>query len=487
MDENNSAVEEPSAPPRRIDLAAILERMDQSELVVALIAINPELEDILPDDDQIRQDVANVRQQLAERHLRLNDNPAQVGNVVQQHVHVHLWDEKTSERVRELGTAVVSLFQNLKDKLVEAKAKYLDGDGRDVISFEEAYAGFQVGLRGMADFITRRDRSNDTAGRPWPADAPDKASADPSDPKIKWWGYVLANFGAVPSREYLENLQLKRDAEKAVVRLASSAVDEVLDDDLEPVAAPAAPKPEPAATAPAATPEKTASGGGKTYSFAGRDKSEPEPTMDDFDGPPPPMDDAPRNPAPTDQRHAEMAANTGTTLPAPTENELTCLKLCLNYDTREAQLSDNYSNGGAAEFREALGWNEKQVAALIGSMEAKGYGSMDDEGVNGQSADIFWLHEDAVNMVFDMIEAEDETLYVVRSSTPNSPHYITSEAGKHTYNKGEAAQFPLDEAERLAGDHSDYAATKGYGYRYQIEEAGPAQAHQLRTGAALSR
>jgi len=89
-------------------------------------------------------------------------------------------------------------------------------------------------------------------------------------------------------------------------------------------------------------------------------------------------------------------------LPAPTQNELTCLRACLNYETREAQLSDNYSNCGAEDFRAILGWNDQQVAALIGSMEKKGYGSMDDEGVNGQPLDTFWLSEAAVNMLFDL-------------------------------------------------------------------------------------
>jgi hypothetical protein len=91
-----------------------------------------------------------------------------------------------------------------------------------------------------------------------------------------------------------------------------------------------------------------------------------------------------------------------TTLPAPSENEMKCLMVCLNYDSREGQLSDNYSNGGAAEFRAALGWNKEQVAALIGSMEKKGYGYMDTDGVNGKPVDIFWLSEAAVNMIFDM-------------------------------------------------------------------------------------
>lgn len=94
------------------------------------------------------------------------------------------------------------------------------------------------------------------------------------------------------------------------------------------------------------------------------------------------------------------------TLPQPTENELKCLLACLNYDSREAQLSDNMSVAGAAEFRTVLGWNDNQVAAIIGSMESKGYGSMDDEGVNGEPLDLFWLSTDAVNMIFDIKEAD---------------------------------------------------------------------------------
>lgn len=50
--------------------------------------------------------------------------------------------------------------------------------------------------------------------------------------------------------------------------------------------------------------------------------------------------------------------------------------------------------------------NDNQVAAIIGSMESKGYGSMDDEGVNGEPLDLFWLSTDAVNMIFDIKEAE---------------------------------------------------------------------------------
>lgn len=86
-----------------------------------------------------------------------------------------------------------------------------------------------------------------------------------------------------------------------------------------------------------------------------------------------------------------------------TQNEATALRVCLNYDTRCAQLEDNFSNGGHEEFKAALGWNDKQVAALIGSLEAKGLGSGDDNEGNGH---IFWLSEKGVNVIFDIIEQE---------------------------------------------------------------------------------
>lgn len=84
-----------------------------------------------------------------------------------------------------------------------------------------------------------------------------------------------------------------------------------------------------------------------------------------------------------------------------TANEITAMKACLNYSTRAEQLSDNYSNGGHAEFKAALGWNDNQVAALIGSLEAKGMGDGDDNEGNGH---IFWLSEKGVNAIFDLIE-----------------------------------------------------------------------------------
>lgn len=89
--------------------------------------------------------------------------------------------------------------------------------------------------------------------------------------------------------------------------------------------------------------------------------------------------------------------------PNLTPNEILALKTCLNYDTRADQLGDNYSNGGHREFKVALGWNDKQVAALIRSLEQKGMGDGDDNEGNGH---VFWLSEKGVNAIFDIIEAE---------------------------------------------------------------------------------
>ena len=55
-----------------------------------------------------------------------------------------------------------------------------------------------------------------------------------------------------------------------------------------------------------------------------------------------------------------------------------------------------------AEFKDALNWNDKQVAALIGSLEAKGLGYGDDNEGNGH---IFWLSDLGVDTIFDIIEA----------------------------------------------------------------------------------
>ncbi len=92
-----------------------------------------------------------------------------------------------------------------------------------------------------------------------------------------------------------------------------------------------------------------------------------------------------------------------------TDNEITALKACLNYSDRESQLGDNMSVGGTAEFMDELGWNAQQVGGLISSLEKKGvaYREVDDE-VNGVPVDTVWLTELGVNVIFDILEAEEK-------------------------------------------------------------------------------
>jgi hypothetical protein len=85
-----------------------------------------------------------------------------------------------------------------------------------------------------------------------------------------------------------------------------------------------------------------------------------------------------------------------------TENEIAAVKMTLNYDDRANQHADNYSNAGMDEMTAELGWNKHQVAALMGSLEAKGIGSYDEDD------DLFWLTSFGVDTIFDIIDAEQQ-------------------------------------------------------------------------------
>jgi hypothetical protein len=66
-----------------------------------------------------------------------------------------------------------------------------------------------------------------------------------------------------------------------------------------------------------------------------------------------------------------------------TENELTFLKMCLNYSDIENQLSDNYSNGGIDEamelFEGTKQYRRQAAGGLISSLQKKGMGYLDCE------------------------------------------------------------------------------------------------------------
>lgn len=89
-----------------------------------------------------------------------------------------------------------------------------------------------------------------------------------------------------------------------------------------------------------------------------------------------------------------------------TANEAAALRLCLNYDNREDQLSDNYSNGSFEDFESIFAGTgvdtKKAAAALMGSLEKKGLGYYDVEGYFQ-----FWLTEEGVNVIFDWLEENE--------------------------------------------------------------------------------
>lgn len=298
-----------------IDLADVIENMDQTSLVLALIATNPDLDDILPDDPKLKDDVANIRRKIAERHLSFQDSPWEISSVVERHVHVHLWDKNTNDRLKTLGAAVVDIFRIAKERVIAAKSQIFDNDTRETISVEEAYNGIRDSFVGLINLMTR--------------DTPLKSI-----------------------RDAYRRLVDKQNGE-AAIRIASSAVNIVLSDSLRTVVQ-----------------EKSAS-----------TDTDNEPIWESMDA----------------------------------DNELESESTKRNDDT--------LSQGGK---------------------------------------------------------------FLVRSSTYNSPHYITSKPGINTYTRADAALFSKDEAELLAEDHSNYAASKGYGYRYQIEEADLSAINSLRSAPSPS-
>ena len=95
-----------------------------------------------------------------------------------------------------------------------------------------------------------------------------------------------------------------------------------------------------------------------------------------------------------------------------TENEFQALQTCLLYFDREDQKDDNMSEGGMDTFMSVLGWNSRQVAGLISSMEQKGFGEMEHHNERGDNMkhDIFWLSDHGIDTIFDVIEGKIETI-----------------------------------------------------------------------------
>lgn len=113
-------------------------------------------------------------------------------------------------------------------------------------------------------------------------------------------------------------------------------------------------------------------------------------------------------------------------MPLITINEALCLIACLNYPSRDAQLDDNMSVAGARDFMKVLNWNAQQIGGLIASLEKKGLGQMDTEGINGEPLDLFWLSDRGINTIFNYLEDADRTARAfLKSLDSNRIAYIS--------------------------------------------------------------
>src|SRR5690625_7662447 len=84
-----------------------------------------------------------------------------------------------------------------------------------------------------------------------------------------------------------------------------------------------------------------------------------------------------------------------------TEIEATILRTCLNYNDRESQLDDNFSNGGIEEFEAALpDLNRNQIGAHMTNLIKRGYITEPDP----ESRGIVWTSEDGVHAILAHLE-----------------------------------------------------------------------------------
>jgi DNA-binding MarR family transcriptional regulator len=73
-----------------------------------------------------------------------------------------------------------------------------------------------------------------------------------------------------------------------------------------------------------------------------------------------------------------------------------------NYDRREAQKDDNYSNCDFADAARVTGFNRHGVAALVGSLEKKGLAWVDED----EYGDTIWFTDDGIDAVYNIMEAK---------------------------------------------------------------------------------
>jgi hypothetical protein len=83
-----------------------------------------------------------------------------------------------------------------------------------------------------------------------------------------------------------------------------------------------------------------------------------------------------------------------------TEMEMAVIALVLNYDNREDQHSDNFSNADVAEVMKQTGWSRHQVAGVLSSLSEKRVAQVVPEDGN-----LIWLSTNGIDVYFDNLEA----------------------------------------------------------------------------------
>jgi hypothetical protein len=78
--------------------------------------------------------------------------------------------------------------------------------------------------------------------------------------------------------------------------------------------------------------------------------------------------------------------------------EAALLTQCLNYDTREDQMQDNYTNADLSDAHSICG-GKHQAAGVIGSLCKKGF--IADPANDEQQ--LIWLTVNGINAIFDHI------------------------------------------------------------------------------------
>lgn len=95
-----------------------------------------------------------------------------------------------------------------------------------------------------------------------------------------------------------------------------------------------------------------------------------------------------------------------------TEMEMTLMQTALNYDDRDSQLSDNFSDADPADVMKRTGWSRHQVAGVLSSLAEKNVAHVMPEDANCIYATVF-----GINTYFDNKEAQEQ-------NTVSEPTYL---------------------------------------------------------------